>query len=89
MNALIISYDLRQPSAQYAPLIEAIKSLGGWWHHLESTWVVRTNLTASQARDKLTKHLRQDDEILVVQSAGVGAWYGFNDSGSNWLRTNL
>jgi hypothetical protein len=84
-----ISYDLRRPGQDYESLHEAIKRLGTWWHHLESTWVVVTNMSATQVRDALTRELDANDKILVVRSSSEGAWRGFNDRGSAWLQENL
>ncbi|MGA5409462.1 hypothetical protein ACPCSC_19635 [Streptomyces lavendulocolor] len=88
-KSMLISYDLNRPGQDYESLIKAIKGLGGWWHHLDSTWVVTTTSTAVQVRDTLKVHLDANDELLVVALTGQGAWTGFNDKGSKWLKENL
>lgn len=40
--AKLISYDLKQPGRNYDDLYEAIKTLGDWWHCLESVWIVKS-----------------------------------------------
>ena len=57
MPAYIISYDLKAPDKDYDKVTEYLKSFGTWWHHLGSTWVVVTDLTAAQLRDGLLVHL--------------------------------
>lgn len=89
MATYIISYDLRRPGQDYSSLHDAIKGLGAWWHHLESTWLVVTNRTAAQVRDALAPEMDGNDKILVVRSGGEGAWKGFTDKGSQWLKDNL
>lgn len=91
MGTYIIGYDLHPSRGEtYEELYNAIKNVGTtWWHHLDSTWVVVSSKTAIQVRDALSPHLRSDDQLLVVQSSGVGAWVGFNDKGSSWLKENL
>lgn len=89
MKTYIIGYDLNRPGQDYADLIAAIKTYSTWWHHLDSTWIIKTNETAQQVRDKLTPHIDNTDELLVVGSSGEGAWTGFNDKGSTWLKDNL
>lgn len=89
MATYIISYDLKAPGKNYDGLIEAIKSYGTWWHHLGSTWCVVTTKTAAQIRDHLNKHIDKNDLLLVVKSGGEGAWTGFNETGSKWLKDNL
>ena len=71
-----ISYDLNKPCQDYEELYEAIKELGSWWHYLDSTWLVSTNLNASQIFSKLKEHIDANDNILVIS---VGNDY------SGWL----
>lgn len=51
MGTLLIGYDLDKPDQDYSDLIAAIKKLGAWWHHLDSTWLVKSDLTPKEARD--------------------------------------
>jgi hypothetical protein len=65
----MITYDLNDPGQRYAKLAEAIKALsrnGSWWHYLDSTWVVPSNLTCGQVTDHLKPYLDGNDEILVL-----------------------
>ena len=90
MATYLIGYDLKaKEEGAYENLEAAIKSLGTWWHHLDSTWIVVTNLSAVEVRDKLTPHIKTNDELLVVKSGREGAWTGFNDRGSAWLKEHL
>jgi hypothetical protein len=72
----------------YPALFQAIKGLGGaWWHHLDSTWLVKSSMTATEARNVLKQHIDADDELLVIDVTGdARAWAGFNESGSKWLK---
>ena len=89
MTSYIVSYDLKAPGKDYATLIEYLKSHTNWWHNLGSTWVVVTDLSAVELRDGIKSHTDSNDKVLVVQSAGIGAWFSFAESGSNWLKKNL
>ena len=89
MPTYVVSYDLQAPGKDYAALIDYLKSLDNWWHHLGSTWVIVTSLTAVQLRDGIGRHVDQNDKVLVVQSASIGAWRGFSDRGSKWLKEHL
>jgi hypothetical protein len=86
----MIGYDLHKPGRDYTSLIESIKALGGWWHHLDSTWFVRTSLTAVQLRDRLRSHIDANDSLLIVDMA-TNAWasYGLNQKSSTWLQKYL
>jgi len=91
MTTYIVGYDLTHKDGHdYTNLINALKkSFSNWWHNLDSTWVIVTSLSAVQVRDTLRPHMHRDDKLLVVQSAGIGAWSGFAESGSTWLKDNL
>jgi len=89
MATYLISYDLNMPGQDYEKLYEAIKDLGTWWHHLDSTWIIKYNGTAKDIRDTLKPHLDSNDDLLVVKLTGEGAWKGFSDKDSQWLKNNL
>ena len=86
MAVQVISYDLRRPGQDYAGLFDAIKTLGAWWHCLESVWIVKTSLTSAQIRDALRPHLDANDSLLVAALAGDWATLGLS---SDWFRRNL
>lgn len=90
MTSYLVGYDLNRPHQDYPDLIEAIKALSGgtWWHHLDSTWIFRSGLSAEQIRDALVPHIDQNDELLVVALTGEGAWR-IASSGSDWLLKHL
>ena len=90
MATYLIGYDLTaKEEGAYESLETAIKELGTWWHHLDSTWVVVSDLGAAGIRDKLKPHIKNNDELLVVKSGGEGAWAGFSDRASKWLKDHL
>jgi hypothetical protein len=90
MTTYVIGYDIHPSKGEtYDELTEAIKKLGKWWHNLDSTWVVVTELSAKEVRDNLKCHLRTDDQLLVVKSGTEAAWTGFSEKGSQWLKDNL
>jgi hypothetical protein len=91
MSNYIIGYDLNRPRGQddYPKLFDAIKQLGSWWHHLDSTWIVATTYSAVQIRDHLSPFIDSGDELLVARLSGEAAWNGFDEKGSQWLKTTL
>ncbi|MDJ0348945.1 hypothetical protein [Cryobacterium sp. PH29-G1] len=89
MATHLITYDLRAPGRDYDPVYDYIKGLGTWWHNIDSTWIVMSDLTDVQIRDGLTAVVDSDDKVLVLSLTGVGAWRGLSDTGSTWLKTNL
>ena len=86
MDAYIINYDLRNPGRDYRSLYAELRTYPVRSHPLESTWMVRSNETAVQIRDRLVKHMDANDGLLVVKSANVAAWRGLSDEISKWLK---
>jgi hypothetical protein len=93
MAIYIIGYDLHPTKGEtYDELITAIKAVGSdWWHCLDSTWLVVTSKTAAQVRDELWRHMKSDDQLLVIAygAANGAAWQGFSNECGSWLKKNL
>jgi hypothetical protein len=84
MATILIAYDIHPTEGRmYDNLIETLQSLGDWWHHLESTWIVRCAHSPREIRDQLKSHIGTDDQLLVLEISGDTAeWTGVNDTGS-------
>jgi hypothetical protein len=89
MRTFLIGYDLNRPVQNYTDLIKAIEAYGTWWHHLDSTWIVKSDRSAMQIINDLRRHIDENDELLVIEHMGEAAWVGFNTKGSDWLTKNL
>jgi hypothetical protein len=61
-----VNYDLKKPGQNYAPLYEAIKGCGAWWHFLGSTWLLDTALDATGIWRRLQPHVDANDNVLVI-----------------------
>jgi len=86
----MIGYDLNKAGKDYEGLISEIKKIAnGYWHHLDSTWLVNTTLNARQIRDRLKLYLDGDDELLVIAVANNWATFGVDQRGNDWLRNSL
>jgi hypothetical protein len=91
MTTILIAYDIHPTKGEgYDNLIEKIQSLGDWWHHLESTWIVRCAHSPREIRDQLKSYIGIDDQLLVIEMSGDATeWAGVNDAGSQWLKDNI
>jgi hypothetical protein len=87
VKTLLVAYDLNRPGQNYDTLIAKIKELAnGYWHELDSTWLVRADMTPSDMRDQLRMHIDAGDELLVMDVTGdLAAWAGFSKVGSEWI----
>jgi hypothetical protein len=91
MATVLIAYDIHpQEGEVYDDLTKAIQSLGAWWHHVETTWIVKCAHTPDQIRDQLKSHIGSEDQLLVIEISGdTAGWAGINDTGSKWLKDNI
>jgi hypothetical protein len=90
MASVMIGYDLNKPHQDYKDLIDAIKECSSnWWHCLDSTWIIKTEMSPKLIRDRLAQHIDSNDELLVATLTGEAAWKGFDDACSKWLTNNL
>lgn len=85
---ILIAYDIHASiDTAYDELEAAIHSLGAWWHHLETVWMVRSDRTPDEIREQLQRYIGSDDQLLVLDVTGTRTgWTGINDAGSEWLR---
>jgi hypothetical protein len=85
---ILIAYDIHPAQgAAYDDLVSSIQSLGAWWHHLETVWIVRSNQKPDEIRDKLKTYIGTDDQLLILDITGDKAgWAGVSDAGSAWLK---
>jgi hypothetical protein len=92
MTNYLIGYDLDKPSQNYEELFKAIKSLSGsrgWWHCLDSTWIIQSDLSAAHIRDLLWAHMGASDKLLVTALTRPSAWQGFDEGCNSWLKNNM
>jgi hypothetical protein len=89
--SILIAYDIHPAKGEaYEKLVKAIPSLGAFWHHLETVWIVQCALSPDEIRDRLKSHIGIEDQLLIVDISGdaVG-WLGVNSVGSKWLADNI
>jgi hypothetical protein len=90
MRTLLVGYDLDKPGQNYPKLEAALKEFGVWWHELDSTWIVRADLTTVQLRDQLAALVDSNDKLLVIDITGdAAAWKGFTSQGGQWILDNI
>ncbi|TNB71599.1 SinR family protein [Arthrobacter sp. BB-1] len=90
MKSIMVGYDLNKTGQNYDALIKRLKEYPTWWHHLDSTWLIRTECTAVQVRDELGKLLDGNDKLVVIEvTSNAAAWRGINQSGTDWIKEHL
>lgn len=77
MAIYLISYDLNQPGHKYEALYKEIKELAdGWWHQLNSVWVINHPGPATAIHAALERYIDKNDELLIAKLSSDVAWSG-------------
>lgn len=85
-----VNYDLNKAGQDYTKLIDYLKSHDGWAKPLESSFFVKTSLTAGQLRDGIEKHIDANDDVVVVTVTGDSwATHGISSNVTDWMRKNI
>ncbi len=83
MTIMLVTYDLQQPGRNYAPVHEYLKKFT-YCKHLESVWLLDTQLDAAAIRDALTLLVDANDKLFVV--ALTKYWASLNFGCGDWLK---
>ena len=63
----LVTYDLNKVGQDYNNLYNAIKDIGSYYHCLDSTWLVETDLTSEQISSYLRQQIDYNDHILIIK----------------------
>jgi CRISPR/Cas system-associated endoribonuclease Cas2 len=84
----IVTYDLSNPGKNYESLLKRIKAYDAWARLGGSSYLVLTELNATQLRDNLTKSLDSNDSLYVGLMDNSAAWRGLGEKVSIWIKNN-
>ena len=85
MKVLIITYDLINPGKNYEDLLKEVKRANSWARLGGSSYLIYTDKTVVQERDRLQKVLDKNDKLYVGVSPAPSAWIGLPAEVSTWL----
>lgn len=88
-KAYIVSYDLSSPGQNYENVHKAIKSYSGWAKLGGSAYIILTEDSAGNVRDKIARVIDRNDKLFVGAINAPAAWIGLTDEVSDWLKNNL
>ncbi|MFD1673513.1 hypothetical protein [Alicyclobacillus fodiniaquatilis] len=89
MAILCVSYDLHKATEEdYKPLIEHLKTYKTWWHHLDSTWFIKTDISAEDVLKRCVESIPGKGSIIVFDVGNMWAASGFKDRAYQWLWEN-
>ena len=59
------------------------------WNVRDDVWVLESEDHATRLRDRIKRHLREDESVIVALLAGHAAWHGFDPEAEDWLLAHL
>lgn len=91
MAVYIVTYDLKneQSSETYKRLIELIKEEGVWACLGGSSYLVESNLSAVELRNRYKEVLDNNDLLFVGVVSAPAAWYGYSQQITDWIKAKL
>ena len=88
-NLYIVTYDLVNPGRNYESLLREIKQVHTPWAMLGgSSYLIISNETAVQIRDRLNRWLDVNDKVYVGSMNHEAAWSGLGAEVVNWIMEN-
>lgn len=91
MSVFIVTYDLRDESdsESYKRLIELIKQGGTWACLGGSSYLIESDMTAVELRNKFKQVLDSDDMLYVGRVSAPAAWTGYSNEVTDWIKSKL
>lgn len=90
MAIYIVTYDLTEASkVHYERLLELIKQEGSWACLGGSSYLVESDHTAVELRDRYCSVLTNEDMLYVGLVTAPAAWHGYSKEISNWILKKL
>jgi len=83
---LLVSYDLKRRKEEYKDLYELFKSADGWWHYLESTWLIDTTQSPKEWSDRIKALLGDGDHFIVIEITGQKRQGWLPKKAWQWIR---
>ena len=85
----IVSYDLSGPGQQYDALIKKIEESTAWARLGGSAYLVESEKTAVELRDKYCECLDSNDKIYVGKITAPAAWFGMPKDVTEWIKEKV
>lgn len=91
MAVYIVTYDLcnESTSDSYIKLISLIKEEGVWACLGGSSYLVESELSPVELRDKYKQTLDKDDKLFVGVVSAPAAWVGYSKQITDWIKLKL
>ncbi len=86
MKTYSITYDLGNPGRNYEGVSEQIKAVAnGFCRPTKSQWIINSDASAAQIRDRISSKLDSGDKLLVNEVGNGWASWGLSNETNTWL----
>lgn len=89
LQTYCIAYELKTTGKDYEGLINAITSLGTWWHQSLSVWLVSTQESSDDILKALSPYLDCGDKLIVIQVINNFCSVGMSRQEIDWCNHNI
>lgn len=91
MAVYLVTYDLNNEllSSRYERLLELIKEEGSWACLGGSSYLVESEKTAVELRNRYSSILTATDMLYVGVVTAPAAWHGYSKEVSDWILKKL
>ena len=85
----IVCFDLIQPGQKFDQLLQLIKQDGKWARLGRTAYLIDSESSAVELRDRFKVALDGNDKIYVGHVSTPAAWTGMSDGVSQWIKNKL
>lgn len=85
----LVTYDLNKPEQNYSGLFEFLKSNKNWWHHLDSTWLIKSDEEIEIFKNKVKAQIDDNDSLLIINVTDDKYKGWLTKKAWDWLRNNI
>ena len=82
----LVTYDLNKEGKDYNSLYDKIKSIGPWFHPLESVWFLKSSDNVNNITEQIRTTMDVNDHIFVVNISNQDRQGWLPKTAWEWLR---
>lgn len=85
----VVSYDFKEPTTRLLQeFTSELKKFGAWWHFIDGTWLIKSELDAKGIYARLKPHIDNDVNLLILE-AGTDAAGLLPRKAWDWIRQRM
>jgi hypothetical protein len=87
MAKILVTYELKAPGRDYQPVHDYLQGFVGWVKPHPAVYLIKTDVSVADIRDRLKRLVHQDDPVFVVDITS-STWATYNlPKTSEWLNS--